>query len=88
MSNSFKTPDFSNFGIIANSIGPIPEAFLIKELAEQNRVTNLFVETTEFKSSFHNNNYYDYNETLWEDEDYNSFLWDEDDEYEYGEDEY
>ena len=79
MSNCFNIPDFSNFGIIANSIGPVPEGFLIKELAEQNRLTNLFVEATEFKSSFNNNNY-DRNETLWEDEDYNSSLWDEDDE--------
>jgi hypothetical protein len=88
MSDFFKTPDFSNFGIIDNSIGPVPEAFLIKELAEQNRLTNLFVEATEFKSSFHNDydndNDYDRNETLWEDEDYNSSLWDED---EYEEDE-
>ena len=86
MSDFFKTPDFSNFGIIDNSIGPVPEAFLIKELAEQNRLTNLFVEATEFKSSFHNDNDNDYdrNETLWEDEDYNSSLWDED---EYEEDE-
>ena len=48
-------------------------------------MTNLFVEATEFKSSFHNDNDYDRNETLWEDEDYNSSLWDED---EYDEDEY
>ena len=84
MSDFFKTPDFSNFGIIDNSIGPVPEAFLIKELAEQNRLTNLFVEPTEFKSSFHNDYDYDRNETLWEDEDYNSSLWDEE---EYEEDE-
>ena len=82
MSDSLKTPDFSNFGILDNSIGPIPEAFLIKELAEQNRVTNLFVEPAEFKSSFHNNNYYDRNDSLWEDEDYTNSLWDEDEDYE------
>lgn len=87
MSDFFKTPDFSNFGIIDNSISPVPEAFLIKELANQNCLNNLFVEATEFKSSCHNNNEYDRNETLWEDEDYNTSLWDEDDEDEYEEDE-
>ena len=79
MSDFSKTPDFSNFGIIANSIGPIPEALLIKELAEQNRTTNLFVEATEFKSNFNIDKYYDRNDTLWEDEEYNNSLWDEDD---------
>ena len=44
MSDFFKTPDFSNFGIIDNSISPVPEAFLIKELAVQNCLNNLFVE--------------------------------------------
>ena len=36
MSKNFKTPDFSGFGIIDNSFSPVPEAFLIKEIAEQN----------------------------------------------------
>lgn len=85
---SFKSniPNFDGFGIIANSIGPIPEAFLIKEVANQNTITNPFIDD-EFKSTLHNNNYYDPNDSLWEDEDYNSSLWDEDDE-DYEEEEY
>lgn len=36
MSDYFKKIDFSNFGVIANSIGPTPDDFLIKEITEQN----------------------------------------------------
>ena len=36
MDKNFKNPDFSGFGIIDNSFSPVPEAFLIKDIAEQN----------------------------------------------------
>ena len=69
--NNFNTPNFSNFGIIANSIGPLPEAFLIKEVADQNSFYNSF--DTGYKYHPHNNSCYDYNNPLWdeEDEEYN-----------------
>ena len=49
MNNSFDSPDFSGFGIIDNSIGPVPDAFLIKEIADQNSYKNIFDDSLNFK---------------------------------------
>lgn len=54
MNKNFETPDFSGFGIIANSFTPVPEAFLIKEIAEQN------IENYNNKNYFDFNNLFDY----------------------------
>lgn len=55
MSKNFKTPDFSGFGIIDNSFSPVPEAFFIKEIAEQN-IENY----NNDKNYFDFNNLFDY----------------------------
>lgn len=69
-------PNFDGFGIIANSDFPVPEAFIIKDIANQNTFNNSFnVNEYEYNSNFYHSNCYNHNDTLWyeedEDDDYN-----------------
>ena len=84
MNNFFDTPDFSRFGIIDNSIGPVPEAFLIKEIADQHTYKNMLDNPLNFNctTSFIEN---EYDEEYWaENIEYrnNEEEYDEDEDYE------
>lgn len=77
MNNSFKTPDFSGFGVISNSIHNVPEAFIIKNIAAQNtQINNNIYNYNPYSNigGYTPNSYdescYDYEDSLWYDEDY------------------
>lgn len=80
-------PNFDGFGIIANSDFPVPEAFIIKDIANQN---------TFYNKNYQNNCYNNNNKSSWyeedEDEDeydnYNEYNNYYEDEEEYKEEEY
>lgn len=63
-------PNFDGFGIIANSGFSVPEAFIIKDIANQNTFNNSFdANEWEHNSNLHHSSYYNYNNTLWDEED-------------------
>lgn len=80
-------PNFDGFGVIANSDFPVPEAFIIKDIAYQNTFYN-----KDYQNNYHDNN----NKSSWyeEDEDeneydnYNEYNNYYEDEEEYKEEEY
>lgn len=81
MSN-FNELDFSNFGIISNTIGPTPEAFLIKEVVEQNTMYDSI--NNKNNNNLFCNSCYTPNDLLWNEEDnydecYNDYDNDDDD---------
>lgn len=86
MSFEPNVPNFDGFGIIDNSIFPVPEAFIIRDIANQNTFYNsCYVNEYKYNGNLCHNTCYNYNDTLCHEEDERD---DYDDYDEYEEEEY